>query len=564
MTGVIAGVSRVTEPDADAIPLADVAAATGDSITVAAWTALSRATGVARVAAIGAVLGPTALGNTFQFTNSLPNLVYYGFLAGSLFSSLLVPALVHHVDRDDRFASERLAGGFFGVTLLALVALTPLAVLMGPLLLRLGSISGVSAHVSQAQERAGLWLVVMLIPQIFLYAVIATSTAIMNARYRFALAAAAPALENIGTVVVLVVAALLFHGRATVETVGTPELLVLGLGATGAVGIHAAVQWWGARRAGVTLIPRAGWRDREVVALIRRTLPALAQAGLYALQILAMLAIANRVVGGVVAFQIALNFYSLPIALAATPVAVALIPRLARLHLLAQSALFRDTLLRGFTLALFLTVPAVVGYLTLAFPLARAIAFGRLAAGQGVRLIALSLASLCVGAIGQTGFLIGTNASYARKDTRSPLESMILQAVTCLLLMSLAFLARGATVLVIIGLAYSASQLLSACHLNIRIARSLATSKERLGPSLARIGIAAALMAGPAWITAARVPHFVGGAVGPRLAILAAALVGVVVFVSVQVVTGGREVAWASLAVRRLRGRALGDEWEIT
>ena len=53
---------------------------------------------LARFAVVGAVLGPTFFGNTYQFTNSLPNLVYYGFLAGSLFSSLLVPALVRHID----------------------------------------------------------------------------------------------------------------------------------------------------------------------------------------------------------------------------------------------------------------------------------------------------------------------------------------------------------------------------------------------------------------------------------------------------------------------------------
>ena len=78
------------------------AAAAGDSITVAAWTIVSRATGVLKFACIGAVLGPTFFGNTYQFTNSLPNLVYYGFLAGSLFSSLLVPALVRHIDAGEQ------------------------------------------------------------------------------------------------------------------------------------------------------------------------------------------------------------------------------------------------------------------------------------------------------------------------------------------------------------------------------------------------------------------------------------------------------------------------------
>lgn len=78
-------------------------------MTVAAWTLMSRVTGLIRFAAVGAVLGPTFFGNTYQFTNSLPNLVYYGFLAGSLFSSLLVPALVRHIDRGDKLASERVA-----------------------------------------------------------------------------------------------------------------------------------------------------------------------------------------------------------------------------------------------------------------------------------------------------------------------------------------------------------------------------------------------------------------------------------------------------------------------
>ena len=86
-------------------------ATAGDSITVAAWTIVSRVTGVAEVRRSSArYSAPTFFGNTYQFTNSLPNLVYYGFLAGSLFSSLLVPALVRHIDAGDRAAS-RTGGG---------------------------------------------------------------------------------------------------------------------------------------------------------------------------------------------------------------------------------------------------------------------------------------------------------------------------------------------------------------------------------------------------------------------------------------------------------------------
>ena len=84
--------------------------AVGDSLVVATWTSISRMTGFGRVAVTAAVLGPTYFGNTYQAANALPNIVYYGLLAGSLMSSLLVPALVVHIDGGRREACERVAG----------------------------------------------------------------------------------------------------------------------------------------------------------------------------------------------------------------------------------------------------------------------------------------------------------------------------------------------------------------------------------------------------------------------------------------------------------------------
>src|SRR5438093_7692196 len=159
-----------------------------DSMTVAAWTIVSRVTGVIKFAVIGAVLGPTFFGNTYQFTNSLPNLVFYGLLAGSLFSSLLVPALVRHIDAGDRQASERVAGGFLGITLAMLLVIAPLAITLGPLVLSFGTLGGGPQVVeAAAQMRIGLLLIAMFIPQIFFYGVVGTATAVMNSRQRFAL-----------------------------------------------------------------------------------------------------------------------------------------------------------------------------------------------------------------------------------------------------------------------------------------------------------------------------------------------------------------------------------------
>jgi putative peptidoglycan lipid II flippase len=532
----------------------NAASAAGDSLTVAAWTIVSRVTGLMRFAVIGAVLGPTFFGNTYQFTNTLPNLVYYGFLAGSLFSSLLVPALVRHIDGGDRRASERVAGGFLGMSLIALVVIAPLAVGLGPQALRLAALGGQHAASNAAQVHVGQLLILMFIPQIFLYGVVGTSTAVMNSRRRFALAAGAPAIENLGTIAVLGAAALLYGSTKDVTNVTLGEILLLGLGSTGAVALHAATQWLGARRAGVVLVPLPGWRDPEVRTVVRRALPSLAQAGLGAIQILTLLVMANRLEGGVVAFQIALNFYYLAIAIGVTPVALSLLPRLARMHLAGDFAGFRDTLVRGLALGFFVTIPAAIGYLALSLPLARAISFGRLGTPGGIALVAVALAALSLAVVGQTAFMIATYASYAKKDTRSPLVSMLVQASVCLALATSSLLFHGTAVLLVLGLALSVSTAIAGFHLNARVWRNLsAASSERLLPSMARFVVAAAIMAGPAWLVAVAVPSWLGGSLGPRVGILAAALVGGAIFLALQAWWRSPELGWLAGGFGQLR-----------
>src|ERR1700729_1200877 len=214
--------------------LATPEGAVGDSLSVATWTVVSRVTGVLRGITIAAVLGATYFANTYQFTNSLPNLIFYGLLAGSLFSSLLVPALVKHIDAGDARAAERVAGGLMGVALLATLVVLPAAALLTPLLRKLGPCGSASAA-AHGQAAAAPILVLLLLPQVPLYAFIGKSSAVMNAHRRFALAAAAPALENLGTIVVLGIVWLKYAQAAQQDSTPLSLLILLGAGTTAAV-----------------------------------------------------------------------------------------------------------------------------------------------------------------------------------------------------------------------------------------------------------------------------------------------------------------------------------------
>jgi putative peptidoglycan lipid II flippase len=522
------------------------------SLAVAGWTVVSRITGFGRVVTIAAVLGPTYLGNTYQALNTIPNLTY-SVLTGSLFVTLLVPPLVRHVDTKDRRATAELAGGFLGVMIAMFAAAIALVVVAGPLLLRVLSLGVGDPVVAASQRRVGWLLLVMLMPQVILYAIAGTGAAVMNAHGRFALAAAAPAMENIGIIATLGALAVIFGTGASLTSVPMAQVQLLGWGTTAAVGLHAATQWWGARCAGVRLIPRAGWRNPEVRQIIRRAVPSLGYSGLSSLRSFAVLVVANRVPGGVVAFALAFNFTSLPTAVGAEPVAVALLPQLSRLFDNAKLQRFRDELVRGASLTCFLIVPAAIAYLVLARPLAEAISFGRMASASGITLVAASLAALSLSVLGDSGFLLATYSSYARHDARSPFQSMALRTVLTLSGLLFAFLAvNGTAVLVALGLVMSAADLAAAWYLAGRVRRNLPTTGERLTPALRRALGGAALMAGPAYLIAAHLPSWLGGRWTDQLGMLAAVLAGLAIFIGVQRLWRSPELAMLLGGFRQL------------
>ena len=519
----------VDAPPFGAEDLSIGAGAARDTMTVAVWTMVSRVTGLARVIVIGAVLGPTYFGNSYQLTNVLPNLVFYGFLAGSLLSSLLVPALVRHIDAGDGDETGRVAGGFLGVEWSILVVAAPVAVLAVPLLLPDG--------------QSVLALAILAIPQVFCYAMVASATAVMYARRRYLLAAAAPALENLGVIAVLVLAGALYADPGD-GPVPTGAVLLIGGGSTLAVVVHAGVQWWGARRCGVTLLPRAGWRDPDVREVVRRAASAMAQAGLLAAQVLLLLAMAGHVAGGTVALQMSLNFYHLPLAIAAAPVGLALLPRLSRMTGEGEATDFADAYQRAVGLALFLMVPAAFGYVVLAVPLANVVAAGQMSTDTGVAMVAGSLSALALGLVGETLFVISTQAAYARGDARSPLRSMMLQVVVCAALVVPAAFVGGHAMVTALAGAFAAASVVGGVDLSRRVRRELAPATHRLLPSVVRTCCASIAMAAVALSVAAAAMALLDGAVGMFTACAAGTLAGATAYLGVHRSLGSAELTW--------------------
>ena len=86
---------------------------------ITAGNIASRVTGFVRVLAVGAALGTTFVGNTYQTANLVSNILFE-LLAAGLLSSVLVPGFVRLFDRGRRDEAEHVAGALLGVCLAAL------------------------------------------------------------------------------------------------------------------------------------------------------------------------------------------------------------------------------------------------------------------------------------------------------------------------------------------------------------------------------------------------------------------------------------------------------------
>jgi putative peptidoglycan lipid II flippase len=523
-----------------------------NSLTVAAWTIISRISGLGRVAAIAAVLGPTYLGNTYQATNLVPNLVFE-LLTGSLLAGLIVPPILRHLAGGDVERARRVAGGFLGVTACVFAAAGVILALGAPLLLDVITVGVDDPATAAAQEDAGWLLLALFAPQVALYGVAGVGAAVQNSRGRFALAAGAPAIENVVIIATLVVYALVFGTDSSLESVGSGELLLLGLGTTLAVALHAGAQWLGAAHAGIVLVPRAGWRDPEVREIARRGVSALGYSGLNAVRIFAAVVVANRVAGGVVAFGLALNLYYLPVAIGARPFATALLPRLARLFDEGALGRFRAELAEGVTLVLFVTVPAAVFLAMLSGLVGDAFFLGE-DQEAGATLVAAALLGLAPGIVGEASFVLSTQASYATDDARGPFRAMAVRTALSFACMTAAFALDSSTaVLACLGAAFSLGNIIGALWLWRQLRSRVGRTRPATVRIVARDLVASALMAAVALLVGVAIATAFGGEVGEILALLAAAFAGGVVLLLVQRALRAPELGLLAGGFRQLR-----------
>lgn len=290
---------------------------------------MSRASGLIRVVVIASVLGSTALGDLFVAVNVIP-LMLYDVFAGSAISSVLVPPLVRLLDAGGRERVRAFTARALGLVTTVFGAVVVGAVLGHRLLARLLT-SGFDAAVQQPAIRVAGLLLILILPQLVLYAVIGVLVSIQHAHRRFLLPSVAPLVENLGLMATVAVVWYRYGTGIEVGAAPTGLVVTLAVGSGISVLVHTGLQAMGAYRAHGSLAWSFRWRHPDVTALFGPARESFGWSGTLAVRHFALVVAAGYAgAGGVQAFEMATLAYYIPVALIGRPVASANLPRLTR------------------------------------------------------------------------------------------------------------------------------------------------------------------------------------------------------------------------------------------
>ena len=513
------------------------------NLVVAAGTAVSRLTGLARIVAFGAVVGQTALADAFEAANNAPNAIYE-LVIGGVLSAALVPLFVRAAaSRTD----DRDVDAVATTALVAAAALTVVAVAVAPWIFRIFTLSPAPGTDVAAFRSAGTALARIFLVQILFYAVIAVGSAALNARGRFFAAAWSPALANLVAIALVLVLPLAVDGdRPGIGDVasGGGARWILGLSTTLGIGASAAVMLAAVARSGTPFRPRLDVRHPRVRELVRMSGWTLGYVAANQAALVAVKNLASPGSGLVDAYAKAYALVQLPHGLAAVTIATTFVPLLARHAAERDDRAFADRLSAGIRYTVLLTLPASVALVSLARPVVDVLlGYGNFD-GAAVASTARALAGLAAGLAAFSTYLFALRGFYARGDTRTPcLINLGENAVN----VALAVLLAGRLDVLGLGLAFSGAYLSGAVVALAILSRRIPgwSLRELAGPS-ARWAAAAAAMGATIVAATGGSPDGAGAA---HAAIALAA--GSVAFVAAAAALGDADVRSAVRAAYR-------------
>ncbi|MGW4440546.1 murein biosynthesis integral membrane protein MurJ [Streptomyces sp. NPDC004596] len=402
------------------------------SAVMAAGTMVSRLTGFIRSALIAAALGLGVLADSFQVAYQLPTMIYILTVGGGL-NSVFVPQLVRSM-KEDEDGGEAFANRLLTLVMVALAALTGLAMFAAPLLVRL--LSPTIADDPAANEVAVTFTRYFL-PSIFFMGIHVVMGQILNARGKFGAMMWTPVLNNI-VIIVSLGMFIYVYGTASNSHLGVGSIppqgqRLLGVGVLLGLVVQSLAMIPYLRETGFRIRLRFDWRGHglgKAAMLAKWTVLFVLANQLGAMVVSQLSTAAGADSGGkgtgLAAYANAQLIWGLPQAIITVSLMAALLPRISRSAAEGDGGAVRDDISQGLRTTAVAIVPIAFGFLALGIPMCTLI-FGSAGIGSATNM-GYVLMAFALGLIPYSVQYVVLRAFYAYEDTRTPFYNTVIVA----------------------------------------------------------------------------------------------------------------------------------------
>ncbi|MBS7458902.1 murein biosynthesis integral membrane protein MurJ [Coralloluteibacterium stylophorae] len=402
-------------------------------------TFLSRVSGLVRDQIYAMVFGAGPAMDAFVVAFRIPNFLRRLSAEGS-FSMAFVPVLAEYRERGDHAAVRALVDRVAGALGAALLAMSGLAILLAPWLLRVFA-PGFEAGTEQAA------LATTMLRITFPYALFISLAALvggtLNTYGRFAVPALSPILMNVS----MIAAALAL--APALDDLGYEPVLALAWGVLAAGVLQLGFQLPALAKLG--LLPRPRWdlAHAGVRRIMRLMVPTLFGSSVAQVNLLFNTLVASLLVGGSVTWL----YYSdrlleFPLGMFGVAIGTVILPHLSRRHAATDPDGYSQALDWGFRLCLLIGVPSCLGLVLCAQPLIATLFEYRSFTATDTRMSSLSLMAQALAVPAFLLVKVLAPAFYSRQDTRTPVKAAVVaivgNAVFTVLLFAAALLATDA------------------------------------------------------------------------------------------------------------------------
>ena len=323
--------------------------------TIAFYTLISRVLGFARDITIAALLGTSALADTFFVAFRLPNFFRTLFAEGA-FSAAFVPSFTHILTQDGRTKALYFAEKMFAVMLWVLLIFTIIMQIAMPFVM-LGLAPGFAKD--PAQFDMAVYLTRITFPYLLFISLVSLLGGILNSLDKFAAAAAAPIFLNL----TLILAPLLLD-RYTETPAHSLSWSVAIAGV-----VQFAWLYYNCAREGIWIKPRWPTLPPEVKHALKLMIPGIIAVGAVQINLWVSTFIATLVPDTVSTLYYADRINQLPLSIIGVALGTAILPLLSRQLREGQQAEANKTMNQALFMALFFTLPAATGFLGIAYPI---------------------------------------------------------------------------------------------------------------------------------------------------------------------------------------------------